>query len=102
MTLAPNPNNGTFGLHISDKTEQELSIQIIGSDGKSKSNQLIQTPARTTIEHIHLKDYATGIYTLIVQYKDGITYQKLVVNRNENKHIIVYTSKYENHGFKTQ
>jgi hypothetical protein len=80
LTVAPNPTNGNFGLFISSETEQTGNIQILGSDGKIIVDQWVQIPIGTSTHYMRLYDAAPGMYTILVQHKEGTSYQKLVVN----------------------
>ena len=78
-TVFPNPTKDLFTLEISNNTAQNLSIQLIGTDGKVVYQTMQFLEAGTTILPLSSEHLNEGIYTLQVNTENAMETIKLVV-----------------------
>ncbi|MBS1779562.1 MAG: SBBP repeat-containing protein [Bacteroidetes bacterium] len=64
MVIFPNPNNGTFTIKGSTKTNENVEITIYASDGKEVFSDVVE-PQNYMLNHtVHFTGAANGIYRL--------------------------------------
>lgn len=64
MVIFPNPNNGTFTIKGSTKTNENVEITIYASDGKEVFSDVVE-PKNYMLNHtVHFTGAANGIYRL--------------------------------------
>ena len=75
----PNPTKDLFTLELSNNTTQNVSIQLIGTDGKVVYQTTCLVEAGSTIFPLSSAHLKTGIYTLQVNGENSLKTIKLVV-----------------------
>jgi hypothetical protein len=68
LELFPNPNDGSFSLNVSFKSQiDKANISIYNSMGKIVFNEIIFCNSEKFIKQLHLQNLTAGIYLTIVK-----------------------------------
>lgn len=78
VTLYPNPSSGNSALSISLQQKTNVSIQILDSKGALMQQKTIELPAGASSIPLNMSSYSNGIYTINVQYNNGIKSLKMI------------------------
>ncbi len=75
LTLFPNPNNGTFSIHINAPVKESATVIITNMLGE-KVKEFITTTNKVTQQHV---DAPPGTYSISARTKDGEVTGKIVI-----------------------
>ncbi len=81
VSVFPNPNNGIFMISLSNDGQETVNLKVISMNGAVVYSLDNLTVRQNTQKRIHLDNVSNGVYTILIQGKDYVTTQKIVVAR---------------------
>lgn len=80
VSILPNPNNGSFQLHIqNNEMDNDAQISIINLVGQTIYKENISLPAGESSKAIRLENVSNGVYFIRIQTNDKMIESKIVI-----------------------
>lgn len=79
INVFPNPNNGYFLLEINSSSDDEYTIEIMNAFGQIVHSEEWAEFYGMYVKQIDIREFGTGVYSLVVKNQRNIVVNKLVV-----------------------
>ena len=77
--LYPNPNRGTFILHVEQRRESDIEISIYSIKGELIYEEFMPGSSGVLNHLIDIANNSAGIYYLRIAFDDGIVHKKVII-----------------------
>lgn len=77
FSLIPNPNNGSFNIHISNLSQADYTVSVTDMLGQ----QVYSSAVHSTDQSIHLDNANSGVYSVTIESKSYRETRKVVITK---------------------